>query len=100
MAWNDVQLFPFSFRITHAFDEYKGEHINDWEAPQIKNGLVEVQKIMTQNYQPFGLRGFNLSDDSSPGGQSRQHRLTNCQHLEGRSQQGIPEAVWMKRHPR
>ena len=69
LAWRDVQLFPFSFRVTGASDDHNHERITDWSAPGLKSDLADVHRIMTKLYKPFGLRGYNLSDDSSPSKQ-------------------------------
>ena len=69
MAWRDVQLHPFSFRLTGASDSFTDDRITDWSAPGIQRDLAEVHRIMTRMYKPFGLRGYNLSDDSAPSPQ-------------------------------
>ena len=69
MAWRDLQLHPFSFRITGASDDVNHDYITDWSGPGVQRDLVEVHRLMTRLYKPFGLRGYNLSDDSSPSSQ-------------------------------
>jgi len=69
LAWRDVQLHPFSFRVTGASDSHTDDRITDWADPAVRRDLAEMHRIMTRMYAPFGLRGYNLSDDSSPSSQ-------------------------------
>ncbi len=65
-AWADVQMMPFAFNITGASDDFKNEHITDWEDPAVKQDYVAAYEFLTKELAPFGLRGFNQTDDSSP----------------------------------
>ncbi|MBT3379786.1 MAG: hypothetical protein HN742_17480 [Lentisphaerae bacterium] len=69
LAWCDLQFHPFSYRVTGASDSHTDDRITDWEDPSVREQLVEMHQTMTRMYRPFGLRGYNLSDDSSPSPQ-------------------------------
>ncbi|MCF7853482.1 MAG: hypothetical protein K9N51_01695 [Candidatus Pacebacteria bacterium] len=68
MAWRDVQLHPFAFRVTGASDDFNHDRICDWADPLVRRELAELHQTLTRLHRPFGLRGFNLTDDSKPRG--------------------------------
>lgn len=67
-AWSDVQMMPFALNITATSDDFKNEHITDWEDPAVKRDHVTAYEFVTKEMQPYGLRGFNQTDDSAACG--------------------------------
>lgn len=61
-------MMPFALNITATSDDFKNEHITDWEDPAVKRDHVTAYEFVTKEMQPYGLRGFNQTDDSAACG--------------------------------
>lgn len=66
LAWNDIQIMPFTFNVMGASDDHKSDRINDWDDPQVKAEMTEAIRFLTEEFRPFGHRGYNMTDDSAP----------------------------------
>ncbi|MBI2299497.1 MAG: hypothetical protein HYU66_11240, partial [Armatimonadetes bacterium] len=64
-AWNDIQQFPFVHSVTAATDDYKTDHLTDWEDPAVREDIDQAHRLLVRELSPFGLRGFNQTDDSA-----------------------------------
>ena len=67
-AWNDVQLMPFMENVTATSDDFKNEHITDWEDPAVTRDRTAAYELLTREVGPYGLRGYNMTDDSGACG--------------------------------
>jgi len=65
-AWNDIQMHTFPFNLRGATNDYKSDHINDWEEPRVRADVEEALRLVTEEFKPYGHRGFNFTDDSPP----------------------------------
>ncbi|MCZ7648489.1 MAG: hypothetical protein M5U26_25050 [Planctomycetota bacterium] len=66
LAWEDVQIFPFPRNVTAASNEFASDRLTDWEEPTVRAEFEQTMTFLTQELRPFGLRGYNFTDDSAP----------------------------------
>lgn len=66
-AWNDIQMMPFPFRLDcQNINWMEEDRISDFEDPIVRRDFTDGAKFFAKVQRPFGLRGFNLTDDSGP----------------------------------
>ncbi|MDD5704368.1 MAG: hypothetical protein PHR35_00465 [Kiritimatiellae bacterium] len=63
-AWSDIQMHPFLKMVSPSQRDWTRDHISDWEEPSVQEELRAGSAFQASSLRRYGLRGFNLTDDS------------------------------------